>query len=85
MNIDHLVQMANQIGGFFEGEPDQVEAANAVASHLKRFWDPRMRRAILQYAEDQGGQGLKEIVSHAIKMNRDSFISVSSSHLQKRV
>ena len=78
MNIEHLVHMANQIGGFFESEPDPEEAANAVASHLKRFWDPRMRRAILRYA-DEGGQGLKEIVSRAIKLNRDSFISVAAS------
>ena len=78
MNIEHLVHMANQIGAFFEGEPDQEEAANAVASHLKRFWDPRMRREILRYAEDQGGQGLKDIVRRAMKLNRDSFISVAS-------
>lgn len=77
MNIEHLVRMANQIGEFFESEPDQEGAANAVANHLKRFWDPRMRREILRYAEDQGGQGLKDIVSRAIKLNRDSF-SVAS-------
>lgn len=74
MNIEHLIQMANQIGGFFEGEPDQVAAANAVASHLKRFWDPRMRRELLRYVDDHGGPGLKEIVSRAIKLNRDSLV-----------
>jgi formate dehydrogenase subunit delta len=83
VNIDQLVHMANQIGAIFESEPDQEEAANAVASHLKRFWDPRMRREILRYAEDQGGQGLKEIVSRAIKLNRDSLISVASSTREK--
>lgn len=83
MNIDQLVHMANQIGRFFESEPDQEEAANAVASHLKRFWDPRMRREILRYVEDQGGQGLKEIVSRAIKLNRDALVAVASSTREK--
>lgn len=79
MNIEHLIHMANQIGEFFEGEPDQEAAANAVASHLKRFWDPRMRREILHYAEDRGGTELRDIVRRAITLNRDSFIPVAPS------
>ncbi|MHB1231364.1 MAG: formate dehydrogenase subunit delta [Burkholderiales bacterium] len=79
MNIEHLIHMANQIGEFFEGEPDQEAAASAVASHLKRFWDPRMRREILRYAEDRGGQGLKDIVIRAIQLNHDSLILAASS------
>ena len=75
MDIEHLVYMANQIGAFFEGEPDQQVGVNAVANHLKKFWDPRMRKAILQHVEDQGGDGLKNIVSSAIKLNRDLFDS----------
>ena len=46
MDAHHLVKMANQIGRFFEAEPDQAQAQQDIAAHLKRFWVPRMRRAI---------------------------------------
>jgi len=60
MRIERLVAMANDIGAFFAGEPDKAEAARGVASHLKRFWDPRMRREIAaHYAE--GGAGLDDV------------------------
>jgi formate dehydrogenase subunit delta len=51
-----LVYMANQIGKFFTAQ-DKEAAPEKIADHLKRFWDPRMRRAILEYI-DAGGGGL---------------------------
>jgi formate dehydrogenase subunit delta len=57
--------MANQIGQFFESEPDQEQAVKDIASHLKRFWDPRMRKAIIDYAV-KGGDGLKPLVLQAV-------------------
>ena len=59
MRIDRLVSMANDIGAFFNAEPDKAEAARSVAGHLKRFWDPRMRREIVAHYR-QGGEGLGE-------------------------
>ena len=70
MNVQHLVKMANQIGTFFEAEPDHEQAVKDIASHLKRFWDPRMRKAILGHM-DQGGDGLLTIVSEAIRTHKD--------------
>jgi formate dehydrogenase subunit delta len=58
--------MANNIASFFEAEPDPAKGAKGVAGHLKNFWDPRMRREILRYAE-QGGAGLKPIVLKALQ------------------
>lgn len=72
MHIENLIKMANQIGLFFEAEPDQEQAAKDIASHLKRFWDPRMRTAIIAHV-DQGGTGLKEIVTTAIKSQREQL------------
>lgn len=69
MNVQHLVKMANQIGSFFETEPDHQQAVQDIASHIKRFWEPRMRRAILSHLES-GGDGLKAIVSEALSNNR---------------
>jgi len=57
MHIERLVAMANDIGAFFDAEPDKVETAKGVANHLRRFWDPRMRRQILAHYRE-GGAGL---------------------------
>jgi formate dehydrogenase subunit delta len=51
MNSDHLIRMANQIGVFFESMPDRQEALEGIATHLKKFWDPRMRKAFLELAD----------------------------------
>ena len=65
MNIEHLVRMANDIGNFFKSEPDRTTAIDAVAQHLKRFWDPRMRKEIVAYV-DNGGVELTELVREAV-------------------
>jgi formate dehydrogenase subunit delta len=67
MDIQRLIKMANDIAAFFETEPDESKAAKGVADHLKNFWDPRMRRQILRYADEQGGTGLKGIVREALR------------------
>ncbi len=65
MNIDRLVRMANDIGNFFKSEPDHAMAVDGVAQHLKRFWDPRMRKEIVAYV-DGGGAGLRDLVREAV-------------------
>ena len=67
MRVDRLVSMANDIGAFFNGEPDKTEAARGVASHVRRFWDPRMRREIVAHLEN-GGAGLEEPARTGIKL-----------------
>jgi formate dehydrogenase subunit delta len=57
MRIERLVEMANDIGAFFDAKADKDEAARDIALHLRRFWDPRMRREILAHYR-QGGHGL---------------------------
>jgi len=66
MNIEHLVKMANQIEDFFQSEPDRDVAIAAIESHLKRFWDPRMRKAIIQHVE-KGGAGLGALALAAVR------------------
>ena len=72
MHIENLVKMANNIGQFFEAEPDREQAIQDIASHLKRFWDPRMRTAIIAHV-DQGGAGLLEIVATAVRVQKDAL------------
>lgn len=73
MDIHHLVKMANQIGQFFEAEPDRAQAVQDIAAHLKRFWDPRMRKAIVAYSEESGEE-LKAIVNEAIHLHRGVLV-----------
>ena len=71
MNPDNLIRMANQIGVFFESMPDRTEALEGFATHLKKFWDPRMRRAFLALAEDAASQQkLNTIVLAAVREHR---------------
>ena len=60
--------MANDIGHFFEAEPDKAEAAKSVANHIKRYWDPRMRREIVSHYREAGGAGLDPLPRSAVAL-----------------
>ena len=73
MSPHKLVKMANEIAAFFAGEPDRQLAIEGVAGHLKRFWEPRMRREIIRWVDEHGGDGLSETVISAIRAHRDKL------------
>ena len=62
--LDRLVYMANQIGKFFESQGHD-KAVPGIADHIKKFWDPRMKRAIFAH-HDAGGEGLDPEVIEAL-------------------
>jgi formate dehydrogenase subunit delta len=66
MNVQRLVAMANDISNFFGSDPDPAAAADQVANHLKKFWEPRMREEIRRYVS-AGGTGLSSIAIQAVK------------------
>jgi formate dehydrogenase subunit delta len=61
---EKLVYMANQIGMFFKTQ-DTDTASAKIAEHIRKFWDPRMRKAILDYV-DAGGEGLDPAARQAV-------------------
>jgi formate dehydrogenase subunit delta len=65
MSPDKLVTMANQIGKFFAHQGESAAAAS-VADHLAKFWDPRMRAAIIAHL-DHGGAGLDPVALKAVE------------------
>jgi formate dehydrogenase subunit delta len=73
MDATKLVQMANQIGAFFGAEPDTSTAADGVADHIRRFWDPRMRRALLKWVDERDGEGLQPVVLQALQKHREKL------------
>jgi formate dehydrogenase subunit delta len=68
MSPEKLVYMANQIGKFFAHGSEEQAIFNT-ADHLKKFWDPRMRKEIVEYVEG-GGEGLQPIVLKALQSLR---------------
>jgi formate dehydrogenase subunit delta len=67
---DNLGRMANQIGTFFDSMPDRDEALEGLAMHLKKFWAPGMRRALLAQADIAGNHDLMPIVMTALQRHR---------------
>jgi len=70
MDLQQLVRMANRIGEFFEAMPDKQEALQGIAQHIERYWEPRMRRALMQQLQAGAVEGLKPIVAQALQTPR---------------
>ena len=51
--VEKLVMMANQIARNLAVQGEDAAAA-ATADHMRRFWDPRMRAAIIDYVAAGG-------------------------------
>jgi len=58
----HLVTMANDIAANLAFQDDADEK---VADHINRFWAPRMRSLLLEYASGDG-QGLSDALKPAL-------------------
>jgi formate dehydrogenase subunit delta len=67
MQPERLVSMANQIADYFKYQRD-TDVPKEIANHLRLFWDPRMRRAIIDYVAQTGGDGLEEPSLKAVEL-----------------
>ena len=71
MDVDNLIEMANRIGEFFDSMPDRAEAVDSVADHIRRFWEPRMRLAILASLDNpEASAAMEPIVREALTLHR---------------
>jgi formate dehydrogenase subunit delta len=78
MNTEHLINMANQIGRFYEPYPDRAEALKSAAMHLRRFWEPRMRIAFLDHLDSGHGGSLDPFMLEAVKAHRNELTPTGS-------
>lgn len=78
MNIERLIHMANQIGAYFEIEPDRAVARAGVADHLARFWEKRMRQSLYAYLDANKGTDLTPLVNEALAQYRDRILGKTS-------
>jgi len=68
--IDHLIYMANQIARELASQQPR-RAVAATSDHLRSFWDPRMRQAIVAHL-DSGGEHLSDIAKGAVALLRET-------------
>ncbi len=59
-----LVTMANQIATFFATQ-SHADAVTGVETHIRKFWDPRMRSKIAGHLA-AGGDGLTPLAREAV-------------------
>lgn len=78
MDTENLVKMANNIGDFFSAEPDQAAAVHGAFDHLKKFWEPRMRRAIILHYR-AGGEGLNDLARAAVRQLDEESTALHST------
>jgi formate dehydrogenase subunit delta len=70
MDADNLIHMANRIGEFFQAMPDRAEAVDGVATHIRKFWEPRMRQALFAAVDAGAAQSLLPVVREALESRR---------------
>ena len=70
MDANNLINMANKIGTFFESMPDQKPALEDIAGHIKRFWAPPMRKAIIASIDNKQDAEMLAIVREALITHR---------------
>ena len=58
--------MANDIARNFASEPDHAEAVTGISTHLRRFWEPRMRAGLIAHWRENGGTDLHELAREAV-------------------
>ena len=73
MDNDNLIRMVNRIGSFFAAMPNRDEAMNDIAQHVRRFWEPRMRKQLFEHLDQHQGAGVDAIVIDALKTHRALF------------
>lgn len=70
MQDNNLTRMGNQIATFFDSMPDRQEALLDLATHLKKFWEPRMRREFLSGIDGGHTAGMHPMLVAAVKQHR---------------
>jgi formate dehydrogenase subunit delta len=66
---ERVVLMANQIARNFSAQRHEAAAA-AVADHIAKFWDPRMKAIIFDLAE-QHAADLTPVAADAVRILRE--------------
>lgn len=66
---EKLVRMANQIATFFLSQPEDVRI-DGVATHINKFWEPRMRRRFFEIVDAGAGDFLPLVIAASAEIKR---------------
>ena len=66
MNIERLASMVNDIAKFFRAEADHRVAIDGISGHIKRYWEPGMRRQIIAYAQSDNHEELSKLARDGV-------------------
>jgi formate dehydrogenase subunit delta len=61
-----MVHRVNEIARFWEAYPHE-EGLAGTAEHIRKFWEPRFRRQLLEHGES-GGMGLRPLALEAVQL-----------------
>lgn len=70
MTPERLLQLLNPIAAFHAAEPDPDLGRQAVASHLRRYWTPAMRRELLKAFDAGNLPGLNPLAAETLRLER---------------
>lgn len=74
MDIHKLVHMANRIGDFHASNPERAQALSDVATHIQKFWAPRMRRELLSQLDAPSTHDLSPLVRESLMQAREALM-----------
>lgn len=69
--LQNLIKMVNQISANNLHHGDEEQAAEVVATHLRKFWARSMKQQIIDYAESDGRE-LSTLSRLAVKRLADA-------------
>lgn len=75
MDDGKMVHRANQMAAYFSAYP-QARAEEETETHIRKFWEPRIRAQLIGYVE-RGGDELHPLVvkaAEALKADTDQAV-----------
>ncbi|NSY46043.1 formate dehydrogenase subunit delta [Agrobacterium tumefaciens] len=79
---EKLVRMANQIATFFLSQPEDIRV-EGVATHINKFWEPRMRKRFFEMVDAGAGEFLPLVLAAALKIKRPGVPAADAVGLGK--
>jgi hypothetical protein len=67
MDVDKLAKMANQIAVNFDYGTDKEKVSMSAAEHLRRYWTPSMRAAVIE-GHQKGLLELSPLAGRAVEL-----------------
>lgn len=78
MDVNNLIRMANRIGEFYQSYNDKDEALEGIANHITKFWEPRMRRALIAAMDSAAATSFMPLVIESLSLNKDKLTPLTA-------